>query len=345
MFVQKSFIFFSLFPFRISLFFGLITSLFFFLPPSSVYAASCPAADADDGATDGTITMSGNTTWTATDADGWDCSTLDLVVTNNATLTFDGDTASGYTPYLRIVDLTIDSGSSISGNSEGCQGDTGNGQGPSTSTNICADSTSGYGAGVAATASRGGGGGAYGGNGGIGDGTGGDLAGGTFYGSATAPTLFGSSGGGINANGGHGGGAIRIASTGTFTHNGSITSTGGVGTAGSSTQASGGGSGGAIYIQAETFNGTTGTFTVTGGNGAVASGGANFGGGGGGGRVAITYTGGSFSFDSADFSALGGTAGGGTAVNGTRGTVYVKNTATSRVDIFYGLRMQKLITV
>ena len=130
-----------------------------------------------------------------------------------------------------------------------------------------------------------GGGGGFGTNGGPGGG--GTNAGqaGQRFGTVTIIPLVGGSGGGggasINNNrggaAGGGGGAILIASSGTITISGSITSRGGVANSGNA--GGGGGSGGAIRLIANTIGGA-GNLNVSGGSG----GGANisFAGGSGG---------------------------------------------------------------
>ena len=249
--------------------FGLFCGIcLFFLLPQRVMAASCPATDGgagdDDGLVNGIITINGNATWTPTDGTTWDCSGLDVYVTNSATLTFSSDTTNGYYGWLSVDNVTIDSGSSISSNSKGCtfaSGSSTNGYGPNGS-NICTISTAGYGY------SNGGGAGGYGGAGGAGVGAS-SGAGGTTYGSSIAPTFFGSSSGrNFFAATGSGGGVVRLDISETLTLNGTISANGGNGNTFGTNIATGGGSGGSVYITTGTFAGSTGTLTATGGNGA-----------------------------------------------------------------------------
>jgi hypothetical protein len=126
---------------------------------------------------------------------------------------------------------------------------------------------------------------------------------GPTYGVNTLLPLIGGSGGGggggsfgfTAGGGGGGGGAILIASSGTITFTGSITSVGGKGgdaiTNGSTTLtgAGGGGSGGAVRIIATTIAGSGGTISVAGGvTGSIFPGfPGNTGGNGGIGRIRI----------------------------------------------------------
>ena len=270
-------------------------------------AAACPVTDGGagdgDGAANGTIQISASTTWTPADATTWDCSGKTVWVTNNSTLTFGSVPASGYYGWLTADNLTIDSGSSISANSKGCTGvSTSNspGYGPDSS-NICTVSTAGGGTG-------GGGGGGHGGVGGTSQS--GGFVGGTTYGEISAPLLFGSSGGtgGTGGrNGGTGGGIVRLDISGTFTHNGSLTATGGGGTGGVSFTGGGGGSGGSIYVTTSVLSGSTGSFSVAGGTGAVMSPGT--GGGGAGGRASVVCTTCNYVLGSSNFTLTGGGAG------------------------------------
>ncbi len=125
------------------------------------------------------------------------------------------------------------------------------------------------------------GGGGYGGEGGTGEYFGGGSGG---YGSIRLPVDYGSGGGG--SNGGAGGGAIRLTVTGAVTVNGGIYANGAKG--GSDQQ--GGGSGGSILIVCNTFGGS-GTVAA---NGGPRSDSGDRGGSGGGGRIALYYTGSTF---------------------------------------------------
>ncbi len=118
------------------------------------------------------------------------------------------------------------------------------------------------------------------GYGGAGGASGSGASGGVTYGSATAPTDFGSGGGnGADTTGGGsvGGGALRLSVLGTLNVNGNISANGDSGLQ----DDSGGGSGGSVWISAGTLSGS-GTISAAGGYGVLYGGG-----GGGGGRIAI----------------------------------------------------------
>ena len=125
-----------------------------------------------------------------------------LVITNGATLTLSGDpTSSNSFKGVKItaINLTIDSGSSISADSKGY----GAWQGPGASSNFSIGAS-------------------YGGF---------SYSGATFssmYGSATKPIDLGSGGFG------NGGGAIRIVVSDTFTDNGTVSANGGIASSGGS---------------------------------------------------------------------------------------------------------------
>ena len=107
------------------------------------------------------------------------------------------------------------------------------------------------------------------------------LAGGTVYGSISAPVDAGSGGGNLIAGpptavGGAGGGAIQLTVPGTLTVDGRISADGQAGLG----QGTGGGSGGSVWLTAGTLAGA-GLISANGGAG------NEFGGGGGGGRIAI----------------------------------------------------------
>ncbi|MBT7281884.1 hypothetical protein HN832_00555, partial [archaeon] len=132
-------------------------------------------------------------------------------------------------------------------------------------------------------------------------------AGGTTYGSITAPTDIGSASGGSN----NGGGAIILNVTGEFNFNGSLNSNG-------IYVNGGGGSGGSIYI---TTRNITGNGTITANGGGTGSGSSSAGGGG---RVSIILT------NATDFVSFTGTItafGGNTASDAAAGTIY-KETAS-----------------
>ena len=219
-----------------------------------------------------------------------------------------------------VVDVTIDSNSSINANGLGC--DAGerneNGYGPDlldgdgdSELFECRQAAGGYG-------KNGRGGAAHAGTGGRGHGAGTDQT--TTYGTNTAPTYFGSGGGGgpnSGEEGGEGGGIIYINSSGEITINGPI-SADGINSPGSA----GGGSGGSVYLISTSLAGSS---TVS----ADAGDGKTFGGGGGGGRVALHY-GYLSGFNTGDATAaLGAQGGGGASEDGTVGTVYLNDLGPS----------------
>ncbi len=153
-----------------------------------------------------------------------------------------------------------------------------------------------------------GGGGGYGGYGASG---GSSMAyGGSTYGSATAPTAFGSGGGSYVSNGlgGAGGGAIHLNVTGMLWVDGRISANGNAGLA----EGGGGGSGGSVWLTVGTLTGA-GTISANGGMGNGL--GLTGGGGGGGGRIAIQY--GTYLF----FGVTSAWGGSGSAWGGA-GTIY-----------------------
>jgi len=303
--------------------------------PSSLTNAaspqSCPVIDGDvgdsDGLADGTITINANTTWNTTGfsalGDYWNCSGKTIHVTNNATLTFQGDRVNGYYPYLQAANVTIDSGSKISANGEGCTADanlTGKGANGS---NVC---VSGNGGGVGASATQtGAGGGANAGDGGAGT----TQAGGTHKTFTKTPTHFGSAGGSGNAGiGGSGGGVVRMLLTGTLNLNGNIEANGFSGGTNSTNRAGGGGSGGSIYLDVDTIAGANGSIQAQGGAGANNS--TADGGGGSGGIVAIYFNTDSYtnSFTPNNINVNGG-SGPDTAIDGEKGSAYYKEKDTN----------------
>jgi hypothetical protein len=261
----------------------------------------------------------------------------EIIMDDAVSLTLTGNTAINSSAYFpNLTALTVDSGSSINANSKGCRSDaSGDGYGPNGS-NVCSQSTAGWGDGynLLGYGPQGAG---HGGMGGLGTTSNLNLGGAT-YDTPTAPVLFGSAGGSTGSNtGGYGGGLIRITVFGTFTHNGSFSASGGAGSA--STGGGGGGSGGSINISAPTVDGTTGTFTADGGAGGNGS--SQDGGGGGGGRVAIVMNSGSFGFSSSNLSAVGG-LGPDSAADGGKGTVFVRDNqgngdeSDDAVSIYHG---------
>ncbi|HTM68581.1 MAG TPA: hypothetical protein VL426_04735, partial [Candidatus Binatia bacterium] len=299
-------------------------------------AATCPILDGgtgdDDAVANGVITISSSKTFSAITGT-YDCTATPFQITSSGTLILDTNTATGQIAQVNFGSLTVDIGGVIHSNTRGCPGDASTGNGPNAS-NVCTDG--GAGGGVSGgNVNSGGGGAGYGGAGGSGAGTT-PGAGGVTYGSATAPALFGSSGAGtqgvVGSEGGAGGGVVRFTVTGTLVQNGTITANGSGGNnIGGSGRAGGGGTGGSIFVTAGTLNGA-GTFEAKGGAGGDSIG---DGGGGGGGRIAVIHGGGSYAFNAAKFDVSGGTAPG-SAVAGTKGTVYVKNTASNAVSIFHG---------
>jgi len=278
-----------------------------------------PAGD-DQTWTDFTFTEGAEGLFTIDDA-------IDIDLAGTTTITANAQ-------WTALVDLTIGASASIVADAKGCVNiGTHNGYGPDGS-NVCTISTAGWGDGN--NSGNGYQGGGHGGAGGDGSHTS-VVDGGATYGSATAPVLFGSSGGNSTTSfrGGNGGGYVRLAISGDFTHNGVITADGGVGATNGSSQAGGGGSGGSVYITVTgAFAGSTGTFSADGGDGGDGS--SNDGGGGGGGRISLNYGSSTFSgLGSEDFTVAAGAADG-SAVAGVIGTVYVKNTGSSAVNIYYG---------
>lgn len=312
-----------------------------FLLPGLVNAAavSCPVTDGGagdgDSTVNGTIQISANTTWTATtgyaaDGDYWDCTGVDILVTSSSTLTLEGDTSNGYHPYLKTDNLQIDSGSTISGDGEGCTSPANSdGYGPDAS-NVCTVSTAGAGVGRSGGSVPGGAGGAgHGRDAGDGDTQDGGVSYNNLSSSVTVPTnaLFGSSGGSYRANtGGAGGGAVHLEVSGTFTHNGKVTANGSAGS--QAGNGGGGGAGGSVYIDVGTWAGSTGTFESKGGNGGDGSNSTGNGGGGAGGIITINYTTDSFSPVEGDFDVSGGT-GPDTATDGGDGQIYLKDKSST----------------
>ncbi|MCK4946574.1 MAG: hypothetical protein KAS59_09975, partial [Alphaproteobacteria bacterium] len=187
------------------------------------------------------------------------------------------------------ANLTIASGGTINVNVKGYQSSTGPGQGVDHG-----DFSGGAG---------------YGGDGGDGY-----VAGGSAYGSITAPTDIGSGGGADGAGGGSGGGAVKLTVSGTTTVAGTIYANGGNGV-----NDDGGGSGGSIYITTGVLAGA-GTVTVNGGIGHSGAG------GGGGGRIAIYYT---TDSSTVSYQAYGGLTGASTSRVGGAGTIYTKESGTN----------------
>jgi uncharacterized repeat protein (TIGR01451 family) len=202
----------------------LITAFLIFTP---VFIQASSAED---------ITISGNTIWEA-----GIYTYNNVLITNGATLTFDGAVL------LNVQNLTIDIGSSISADGKGYAINQGPGAGS------CS------------------GGGSYGGRGG--------RDSGSTYGSAIAPEDLGSGGGSCGywtGKGGAGGGAIKLIVSDLLTINGKITANG----KDTSYESQGAGSGGSVYIITNGLKGQ-GEITANGGNGFYGGGGGSYAGGGG----------------------------------------------------------------
>lgn len=216
-----------------------------------------------------------------------------------------GGTITGNITDLIADNLDIQTGGTINLNTKGSSSSAGTGQG--------GDGANGSGAGGAG----------YGGAGGNGNE---GVAGGSSYGSISAPTDLGSGGGLVTANaGGVGGGALKVTVSGTTTVNGAVTANGGNGVISSTIIATGGGSGGSIYITTGTLAGSA-SITANGGNGGNNS--SDDAGGGGGGRIALYYT--TKTHDGA-IQAAGGT--GDTASDGAPGTIYEKPSGQTNPNV------------
>ncbi|MBT4823625.1 hypothetical protein HN695_04505, partial [Candidatus Woesearchaeota archaeon] len=230
---------------------------------------------------------------------------------------------------IDVANLSIDAGSSITTNANGC----GNSQSPDASNRCASQGTSvaGVGEGRDGIYQNGGGGGAYGGDGGDGES---NYAGGSDYGSALRPSYFGSGGGtsGSSGVGGSGGGVIRINSTDTFNLSGTITVNGGVGGASCSYYAAGGGSGGSIWVTSNVFTGV-GNFTADGGAGGNC--GSDSGGGGSGGRIAVYFN--ENSLNSMSASSVTGGSGPNSADDGEEGTLLFVDTDDNNAWIDEGM--------
>lgn len=231
----------------------------------------------------GALTVPETTTLYADIARSFSSLTVDGVFTHTA-----NTTAETYVILYTISgNVTVNASGSINVSYKGYQYSAGPGQG--------GDSSSGSG---------GGGYGGAGGNGTVG-------LGGVAYGSATNPTNIGSGGGNyVAGRGGSGGGAVTLNVTGTTTVDGSILADG----ANHIVDAAGG-SGGTINIVTGTFAGS-GTVYARGGTGDPAQSG-----GGGGGRIAIAYSG--WTWTGNTMTDAVATAGGTGKNAGSIGTVYL----------------------
>jgi len=183
-------------------------------------------------------------------------------------------TSELYKVNLIAGSMTIDSGGKIDVNGKGYNGSFGPGKG------IHDTKGGGYG----------------------GQGSSCDSAYGNTYGSITQPINLGS--GSYNA----GGGAIKLNVTGTFTHNGSITSQGAYSCS----------SGGSIWITANTLSGTTGSIQANGDSSTRA---------GGGGRIALYYTTKNYT---GTVTAYGGVV---STYYGAAGTIYEKPSSQTYGDL------------
>jgi len=232
-----------------------------------------------------------------------DIDTKKLIVTGDVTIGASGTlthtaNSSAETHRLSLQvggNMTIVSGGSISINSKGYTGTSGNGRGP--------------GAGGGGDINQRGSGGGHGGKGASTT----THAGGTTYDSITQPAMIGSSGGTCSraAYGGAGGGAAKIVVGGTLTLEGALTAVGGNGI---TDKCSGGGSGGAIWVVAGNL---TGAGSINANGGTSYNNDLTSASGGGGGRIAIEYTTSSFSGAITAFGKTGYAYGG-------AGTIYLK---------------------
>ena len=290
--------------------FGLIFVSSFFVSIANVFAAACPVTDGGvgdaDATVDGVITIDGNTTWAATaDNQGvFDCSDVSILVTGDTILTLDSyevddnDWENDYGVTVNTINLTIDEGSYISGDSTGYRGGT-------------SSTDPGHGPGGAPVPGsyQPGKGGSFGGAGGGSN---------KIYANAFDVLYLGSGGSrGYSPdpkNGGAGGGLVVINASGIATINGVLSANGQDRGGG----AGGGGAGGGIYLSCSDLLGTGSINSIGGNNGK--------GTGGGGGRILVDYSNaGSISF--------GGTFNVNGQSNGTIGTAVVRNSSTNDVYI------------
>ncbi len=212
-----------------------------------------------------TVTLGGNSTFNVSRT---------LLIRGSSTLLLQGKNTiaqvggvwAGVGSTVYAGNLTVESGSKISADSQGYTGGEtySIGKGP------------GGGPGVYGSL-RSASGGGYGGVGGTGAG---QTGGGSTYGSLLEPIDLGSGGGGYDSVGSNGGGVVRIIA-GNLTVNGLISANGGA----VNGYYCGAGSGGSIFIIANSFNGS-GSLSANGGT--IIPSGAG-GGAGGGGRIAVYY--------------------------------------------------------
>ncbi len=242
------------------------------------------------------ITISTDTTWSA-----GEYTYQDITITNNATLTLEADTGTDTGVTINARNINIESGSSISADSQGYPAVSGTAPG-----------TTWIGRG---------GGGAYGGNGGNASIVSGDSGlGGISFGSNFNPNSLGS-GGGRDPEGGSGGGLIKLDLSGDLSVEGILSADGGDGTHGRA----GGGSGGGIYIKAD---------EVIGGGDISANGGSSpaSGGGGGGGRIAIYYSSG-LTLASENIIVGGGSGGGDSDRDGQAGSIFIFDSSSRNLTV------------
>lgn len=232
----------------------------------------------------------------------------DLTVSNSSTLTLAGtytNDTNGTGTLLNIAgDVTIETGSSISAETQGYAAQDGQGSGVD---------------------GNGGSGGGYGGVGG--DSV--DQSGADTYGSALFPENLGSGGG--NVSGGDGGGLIKMIIEGDIEIqlSAEINASGGNGYV-DGTDEGGGGSGGSIYLIFNAINGD-GTISANGGTA------PNYAGGGGGGRIALF--GNTNLYNTNNISVAGGTCGS-NCTNGSSGTIFVYNTESGDVEVSNDLTLE-----
>ncbi|MBI2440574.1 MAG: hypothetical protein HYV35_04300 [Lentisphaerae bacterium] len=213
--------------------------------------------------------------------------TNDILIKTNSVIYLYSHLTNGGAPFVRMRNLTIDSGGMINADGGGFIG---------------RSQAAGYGPGGGSGYQGGGG---YGGIGG----QRGTSVGGPAYGNSNAPISPGSAGGGHTSPGypgGSGGGAVRIQVAETLTLNGTITADG----AEAPNSSAGGGSGGGIYIVCRILTGSGGGLVRARG---CSGGYAN----GGGGRVAIWRMYDTSSTNITASAAAGSTALGDSPGNGT----------------------------
>ncbi|MBU1705440.1 hypothetical protein KKG19_01800, partial [Patescibacteria group bacterium] len=239
-----------------------------------------------------TVSVGGNL-----DFDGTDItlpSQKTFTITSGAVTLSNGATVNANIDWSGLDSLTLNNGTSVIANTLGCQGtatDCANGKGPNTS-NVCGTGGGYYGWGYG-SCSGSGSGASHGGLGGQGQDTSSVNA--VYDVPPATPVLFGASGGNgrYSPVGGAGGGLIKLAISGPFVHNGTLSTNGGNGQSDSNGSGTAGGSGGSINISVNGAFSGNGILSSIGGNGYTA--GSNDPGGGGGGRVYYGFLSSSFS--------------------------------------------------